>query len=254
MTTRHTPPGPPEPDEDPTGVRALLSSLPDPGPMPADLVARISASIAAEQSSRSAADLAPVVPLRRRGVWRAAGIAAAAAVLIGVGGVAMITGNSPGDVSALFGGRDNHADTAASAESGAAKDSQSLTDSGAGAAPRMSSPVGEVTVHHSGTAYTAAGFATQARSMLSTPGTPIPSLSAEAPSIGPIGTETGIRTCLSALGADPSAVVTADLGTFDGIPAAVLVLTTDTGHTAYAVQRICSTGQAALLAGPTQLP
>lgn len=38
---------------DPTGVRALLSSLPDPGPMPADLVSRINASLAAETAARA---------------------------------------------------------------------------------------------------------------------------------------------------------------------------------------------------------
>ena len=35
-------------EHDPTGMRALLASLPDPGPMPDDLVARISAALAAE--------------------------------------------------------------------------------------------------------------------------------------------------------------------------------------------------------------
>lgn len=43
---------------DPTGVRALLSSLPDPGPMPAALVARITASLQAEQLHRSTTDAA----------------------------------------------------------------------------------------------------------------------------------------------------------------------------------------------------
>lgn len=37
-------------EPDPTGVRAILSALPDPGPMPADLVQRITASLAQEQS------------------------------------------------------------------------------------------------------------------------------------------------------------------------------------------------------------
>ena len=35
-------------EHDPTGMRALLASLPDPGPMPDDLVARISAALQAE--------------------------------------------------------------------------------------------------------------------------------------------------------------------------------------------------------------
>lgn len=39
-------------ENDPTGVRALLSSLPDPGPMPEAVVARISASLRDEQERR----------------------------------------------------------------------------------------------------------------------------------------------------------------------------------------------------------
>lgn len=41
------------PEVDPTGVRALLSALPDPGPMPQDLVDRITASLQAEQLLRT---------------------------------------------------------------------------------------------------------------------------------------------------------------------------------------------------------
>ena len=52
MITPRNPPGD-SPEDDPTGVRALLSSLPEPEPMPAYLVDRISASLAAEQASRS---------------------------------------------------------------------------------------------------------------------------------------------------------------------------------------------------------
>ena len=53
VTTPRHQPGPVRPEDDPTGVRALLSSLPEPGPMPEHLVERISASLAAEQANRS---------------------------------------------------------------------------------------------------------------------------------------------------------------------------------------------------------
>lgn len=43
----------PSPDEDPTGVQQLLATLPDPGPMPADLIERITASLAAEQANHT---------------------------------------------------------------------------------------------------------------------------------------------------------------------------------------------------------
>ena len=45
-----TPAPPAEPD--PTGVREILASLRDPGPMPADLIGRITASLSAEQARR----------------------------------------------------------------------------------------------------------------------------------------------------------------------------------------------------------
>ena len=101
-----TPPVPPAdkgaPEHDPTGIRDLLSSLPDPGPMPADLVARINASIAAEQSAR---EDSTVVPLRRRRWgWQHIGVAAAAAAVLGIGLPALLTGTGPGDVMASLSG------------------------------------------------------------------------------------------------------------------------------------------------------
>lgn len=43
----------PDDELDPTGVRALLANLPDPGPMPEELVARISQSLELEHQRRS---------------------------------------------------------------------------------------------------------------------------------------------------------------------------------------------------------
>ncbi len=111
-----------------------------------------------------------------------------------------------------------------------------------------------MSVHHSNTAYTSVAFADQASSLLADPGETLSPTGPESPGIGPIGTETGLRSCLAALTSEAFAQVTADLGTYEGTPAAVLVLTTDTGHTAYVVKRSCSTGHPDLLAGPTPLP
>ena len=46
-------------EDDPTGIRDLLSALPDPGPMPQDLVERIEARLAVEQVSRQQATVPP---------------------------------------------------------------------------------------------------------------------------------------------------------------------------------------------------
>lgn len=73
MTPHHPTTGPgraqPDPrhdgavDADPTGVRALLQGLPDPGPMPTDLVARIESLLAAEQEQRQVGMPVPDTPV-----------------------------------------------------------------------------------------------------------------------------------------------------------------------------------------------
>lgn len=97
--------GPGPDDIDPTGMRAILSALPDPGPMPADLVDRITASLAAEQAggsgdsqtpgpdsaaaaSRGATvhSLAPAGVRRSRGMRRLPGVAIAASTVVIAGG------------------------------------------------------------------------------------------------------------------------------------------------------------------------
>ena len=55
MTGSHPDPRPSDDDLDPTGVRALLANLPDPGPMPDELMNRISQSLELEQQRRASA-------------------------------------------------------------------------------------------------------------------------------------------------------------------------------------------------------
>jgi hypothetical protein len=267
VTMRHHQPGPPDPENDPTGVRALLSSLPDPGPMPEHLVARIQASIAAEQAAR--ARVVALTP-RRRPLWRTAGLAAAAAAVVAVGGASLLTGTAPGDLGAALFGGGLTASSAEDSSGGQAKsgsaDSGTPDASGRESGPSTSSAqtsqpasaAGAVRVLHTNAAYTRDGLQAQAARLLVLPGEPMGPNAAESPAIGTIGTEQGVRSCLSAVTGQPlgqlPGEVTADLGTFDGVPAAVLVLTTGAGHTAYAVQRMCTLGNPAVLAGPIALP
>lgn len=249
VTLRHTPPGPPDPDDDPTGMRALLSSLPDPGPMPGDLVARITASLADEQGARPL-----VLPLHgaarpHRPIWRTAGLAAAAAAAIGLGAGTLLTDTAPGDLGALFGSSGND-----SAASGAAVSREASGGAPASSDAKAQAVAPAVSIHHSNTTYTSAHLAEQAAALLTSSVEPMAPLSAESPGLGPVATEIGLRSCLSALTTEPFTTATADLGSFDGQPAAVVVLTTGAGHTAYAVQRSCSTGHPAPLAGPVHLP
>ena len=145
MSPRHDDNDPIE--HDPTGMRALLGGLPDPGPMPADLVARIEAAIVADGAVEASAagrsvgagpgpeggdgregqvadgggrstdpsstsSLAPVLPLRRRTAWRVAGVAAAVVVAVGVGGLTL-RAFQPGGIVASLGVSEGGSDSSA---------------------------------------------------------------------------------------------------------------------------------------------
>lgn len=256
-----TPPVPPAdkgaPEHDPTGIRELLSALPDPGPMPADLVSRINASIAAEQSAReqSTTGGATVLPLRpRRWGWQHVGVAAAAAAILGFGLPALLTGTGPGDVMASLSGG-SAADSASSAAGGA--DGGSEANSGPGVAPRtqpspsadqrVSGSLGQVSLAASGTAYTAAALATQAAAA---PYAAHDSVAAPKASRGAADTESGLRACLTAIGVQAWMPVRGDLATLDGAPAVVAVVSSDTGRTVYAVSPACDAAHPLVLAGP----
>lgn len=262
-----TPPVPPAgqgvPEHDPTGIRDLLAALPDPGPMPSDLVDRINASIAAEQSAREHPN---VVPLRRRRWgWQHVGVAAAAAAVIGFGLPALLTGTGPGDVMASLSGQGSGADDAGSAASSA----ESQADRGPGPASggatppvaprtqpstggdkRVSGSLGQVALGASGTAYTAAGLATQARDTLTAHDS-----AAQAPKAqrGVADTATGLRACLTAIGVEAWMPVRGDASTLDGAPAVIAVVSSDTGQTVYAVSPACDAAHPTVLAGPLPL-
>ena len=231
-------------DDDPTGVRALLSALPEPEPMPHDLVQRITATLAAEHAAREATSAAPAstvtpfLPSRRRAVSGRRVLAAlvgAAAVLA----VATMIGTDT-----LNSSRNS---TASSAGSAAA---QLAATSRAEATPTTSPTV---VIQQSATRYTEAGWLTQAGRLSSsrTKGTaPL----AEAPSLGPVGTRAGLSDCLAALGESGFTAVTADLASYEGRPAVVIVTWHRSARTAYAVQRTCSRADAGVLHGATPLP
>lgn len=253
-------------DLDPTGMRALLRGLPDPGPMPDDLVDRIHASLTAlpalegdePADQRAGDDVSRGTLSRTRPSWWARHgnrAAIAAVVLIGGGAVA----SEP--LGLLDAVRTQSANSSADSASSAGRAESYSQDGddvgGSPAAPdlsagRLDATVGEVVVRLSARAYTAAGLSTQADSAQGSPTTS--PLTAEAPSIGPIGTDIGVRSCLEALGLPRESAADVDLGSLDGTPAAVLVVTLDGERTAYAVGRDCTTDNPALLAGPVRLP
>lgn len=247
--TSPRPPAEESPDVDPTGMRALLSSLPDPGPMPAELVERITAALEqqAEQHHGSGAPHgAGVVPLHRRHPWRTAFLAAASAAAVLLVAIPLATGTAPGNLSALFGGGRSVA--------GSAADSGSMERAGQPAQGSSGAAVEAVTVRMTGTAYTRARLAGQARALLASTAPLLhPTADAEPAPLGPMSTPAGVRACADVLGIAREEPITADIADFDGQPAAVLVVGQAAAPTAYAVSRTCGPTGPGILAGPVHV-
>lgn len=244
-------------------VRTLLAGAADPGPMPDGVSERISAALleaarlrvdpgplAASRAGSDPADPAnpadtshgsvlalPTRANRPKPIYLVAAVAAAAAV-VAVGASALHVTKRPNGAAVI-------GDTF-----------------GAGASTTPSSPPSTPSGLHiqlSTTAYTAANLAGRARELLDRPGEPIRDLAAESPAIGPIATPIGLEACLEEIGAlsaaDPAPDgVSADLATFDGRPAVVVVVTRAGASTAWAVERSCTTGAPGLLRDATPVP
>ena len=233
-------------DKDPTGMSHLLAGLKETGPMPEDLNDRIRASLAGEQAAREeeaeaadgeAADLHPGDdpddegfdgadddsepsgfwsqvdedgrgPSRRSstaGRW-VLGIAAAAVVVMGIGGI-----------FAVRGGDDDASDSA-----GAGQETRSEQDDAAGDAD---SPAGEETpafaVTDSGTTYSEGDLGSQAASVYENP---TRGKKVKDPSVlGSLGTAAGARDCLTRLGSPELQPVVIDVASF-GETAGVLII------------------------------
>jgi len=243
-----------EDEPDPTGMRELLRSLPEPGPMPDDLVARIQSSLSdldpltGDTEEAHGGDVPRETTAPSRGSWwaRHGGKLAVAAVLV-VGGGAVASGPF-----GLLSGSDEMS-SGSTADGGAESQRGTGTDTSQGGdTSGAESLAGPVVVRLSGRTYTAAGLGTELQGAQAAPQTG--PLTAESPAIGPIGSELGVRSCLEALGLPRGTGADVDLAFVDGTPAAVLVVTAGGARTAYAVGRDCTTGNPSLLAGPVALP
>lgn len=204
--------------------RDLLTGLPAPGPMPDDVADRILASLQAEQRSRisqpaGSSGEASVVPLLRprRALprrWGTALVAAAAVAAVGVVGTVVVRTLSP--------------------------------DRAQGGIPAR------IHVQVSSERYQQDQLGAQARDLLAAAGaTPT---SNRDPASGPLTTTAGITSCLTGLGIHDATAVSVDLASFDGAPAAILVVTSDGTTRAYAVGRDCSDDDAHLLKGGVTVP
>jgi hypothetical protein len=241
------------PDDDPTGVRALLSSLPEPDPMPEHLVERINASLAAEQTQRAArtsrASVTPLLTTGRRRPGRllfALGGAAAAIVLVATVANMLFMVNHPAEIS-------GHAAVLSTPSAPKAGGGTPPRAAAAGAAGLAATPQ-LVQIRLSGTRYTQVDFVTQAKALHSAALDPLRPITAAPADAGPAGTALGLTECLSAIGAAGAQVVRADVAFYEGAPAVIIVTTTGGKSMAYAVGRRCSRADAAVLRPATPLP
>lgn len=258
----------PEPHVDPiveARVRALLADASDPGPMPDKVSERIERALLdaarlrvgpgplldadsnadsnAGANGRTGGGGLLTLPRRTerpKPIYVAAAVAAAAAV-VAVGASALHVTKRPNGAAVVADAYSSGATTSASA-------------------PASPQPTSEgVHIQLSTTAYARGSLAAQARALLDHPGQPIRDLAAESPGIGPIATPIGLESCLEAIGAVDGTTptperVSADVATFDGRPAVVVVVTRAGASTAWAVERSCTTGAPGLLEGATPVP
>ncbi len=241
MTHPHDDTAPAE--HDPTGMRDLLASLPDPGPMPDDLVARISAALAGEVAlpgrrrarpppRRAAAPRHPAAPPRgRRGRrhrrWGLVGTPPAA--------------SSGSEADGLHRGRVRRR------RRGGGTGAVRLR--GPGRSGRGDRPGRRRHVGRRPRVRAARRDRTRGRRPSRAPRRP----RRRVPRLGPVGTPIGARSCADALGVPPTAGLLVDVAEVDGSPAAVLVVHDEAGRTAYAVDRSCTTGTTGLIRGPVAL-
>lgn len=112
-----------------------------------------------------------------------------------------------------------------------------------------------VRVTQSETRYRSSTLSTQAASLPTSKSTPIEPKQADAQSLGPLATGTGVQSCLDAVAGTLEQApdkVYADFGTYDGKPAVIVVTVKDGKKTAWVVSRTCSTSSD-LEAGPTPI-
>ncbi|MBW3084161.1 hypothetical protein KEM60_00345 [Austwickia sp. TVS 96-490-7B] len=251
-------------DDDPTGVQRLLSTLPDPAPMPRDLVDRINASL--REESQRAEDVHYALFAGRgtksisRRCWRALGTATAVLAAGVMAATSLqqpesalsraLTGPGPTDegtpsLSTEVGESPDHG-----ANPHESHDSSAVMAHGQSGINPPSSPQrqGLTMWGESPHTYVPAELLPKAKQLLSSASTahlgPVTSKS------GRLSTLTGLERCLQALDIPSDASVVVDVATYEGKPVAVVASQHEGVEQVRVVRRSCTEGDPGLIAGP----
>ena len=198
--------------------------------------------------SRSGAPVRAVDHRRRLTVLGGAAASVAALGLVG----ALLSHQSSGSATSTA-----RAESVAGAAKNASGAAPAAADAGAPApqAPTLKNANGVLMhIELSTRSYTKATLARLAQDMLDLPGPELGQPAVESPAVGPIGTQTGLTDCITTLGEGDSDAVYADLATFEGTSAVMIVVVDNGLKQAYAVSRSCSKGDPGLLYGPVDMP
>ena len=229
-----------------TSLLAEVGRLPQPrdltaaGAMPADVSDRITVALADAArlrvepgpltASERGATVTPFVGRAdRRTPWMAVAAVAAAVAVIAVGGSALHL-NKRSDAAAALG------DTASSAPS----------------TTPTTPTVGTVHIQTSDTPYAAGNLADRARTLLTNPAPQLDPAAAAA--AGSVATPAGVASCLAGLNVSDAAAVSVDLATFDGSPAAIVVVTREGDSSAWVVARTCTAADPGVVKTATAVP
>ena len=240
-------------------VRTLLMTAPDPGPMPAELSRRIEDSLAQAAVTRAGDDeLFDELGFGEPGA--VVPVDASNDVIVFPGESGQDDRGHGDDVVRLPRRRWPLIGAAAAgvallAIAGAVVANQSRTDTGLAKIPRpggTGGSAGSVHVQVSSTAYTKDSLVPGAQTIIASPG-PDASVG-DAPSAGPLVTQAGAAACVDALGASDAGAVSIDLATYEGQPAAIVVVRRADSTTVFAVERDCGDGDAGILQESVPVP
>ncbi|HEY7989505.1 MAG TPA: hypothetical protein VIE19_09825 [Lapillicoccus sp.] len=243
-------------------VRTLLMTAPDPGPMPAELSRRIEDSLA-QAAGHRAGDHELFDELGFGEPGAVVPVDASNDLIVFPGGSEHDNGGHGGDdrvvplprrrwplIGAVAAG------VALLAIAAAVVANQSRSgDNGLATIPPGGSTggsAGSVHIQVSSTAYAKDSLVAGAQTLITSPG-PDASVG-DAPSAGPLVTQAGAAACVNALGASDAGAVSIDLATYEGQPAAIVVVRRTDSTTVYAVQRDCGDGDAGILQDSVPVP